>query len=460
MKHIWKQLLKNLAYMAIGISVVLNLLFAASVIYKIDIRKNAEKYKGKLKFSLKKILGKQNSKKAGRWRTLSPHLKERTLTSQQELAIEQLESIGYLSGSRIAPRKKAVTIYDKNLAYKGLNLYVSGHAAEAILTDLDGNELYKWGCNFSDIWPYYKPPASKLSENHEFWRRVHLFENGNLLAIFEGIGLIKLDKDSNLLWAFNGKAHHDLYVTAEGKIYVLTRKAWINPKYDKEYPILEDFITVLSPNGSEIRQVSVLKSIENSNYAPVLNKMKKRRGDILHTNTIEVLDGRLEHRCPAFREGNVMICIPKLDLVCVVDLDIESVVWVLSGLWRSPHQPTVLQNGNMIIFDNWGNGGKSRVIEFDPFSQEVFWIYSGDPELPLYSLTCGSCAQLPNGNILISESDAGRALEVTPDKTIVWEFLNPNRAGDNNELIATIFEAIRLGPDFQLDWLDNNTDNN
>ena len=106
-------------------------------------------------------------------------------------------------------------------------------------------------------------------------------------------------------------------------------------KYDKENPILEDFISVLSPNGKEIRRISVLESLENSNYAPVLNKMEKRRGDILHTNTIEVLDGSLEHKCSAFRKGNVLICILKLDLVCIVDLNIESVVWALSGLWTA-----------------------------------------------------------------------------------------------------------------------------
>ena len=60
--------------------------------------------------------------------------------------------------------------------------------------------------------------------------------------------------------------------------------------------------------------------------------------------------------------------------------------------------------------------------------------------------------RLPNGNTLITESDGGRALEVTPDRRIVWEFFNPHRAGEQGEYIATLFELLRLPPDFPVDW--------
>ncbi len=63
-----------------------------------------------------------------------------------------------------------------------------------------------------------------------------------------------------------------------------------------------------------------------------------------------------------------------------------------------------------------------------------------------FSELCGTCQRLPNGNTLITESTRGRAFEVTPDKEIVWEFFNPHRAGENDELIATLFELIRIPP--------------
>jgi len=63
-------------------------------------------------------------------------------------------------------------------------------------------------------------------------------------------------------------------------------------------------------------------------------------------------------------------------------------------------------------------------------------------------LTCGAADRLPNGNTLITESDGGRAFEVTQQAEVVWEFYNPHRAGDNREFIATLFEVIRLPSSF------------
>ena len=44
-----------------------------------------------------------------------------------------------------------------------------------------------------------------------------------------------------------------------------------------------------------------------------------------------------------------------------------------------------------------------------------------------------------NGNTLISESTAGRILEVTPEGSVVWEYVNPLRTVENgHELIASL----------------------
>ena len=62
--------------------------------------------------------------------------------------------------------------------------------------------------------------------------------------------------------------------------------------------------------------------------------------------------------------------------------------------------------------------------------------------------------RLPNANTLITESEAGRAFEVTPEKKIVWEYFNPHRGDEDPKLIATLFEVVRLPPDLPLEWLD------
>jgi len=93
------------------------------------------------------------------------------------------------------------------------------------------------------------------------------------------------------------------------------------------------------------------------------------------------------------------------------------------------------------------------VVEFDPATLAVAWEYHAPNARDFYSKECGSSERLPNGNTLITESDGGRAFEVTPRREIVWEFVNPAHAGEENEFIASVFEMVRLPRDFQLAWL-------
>ena len=111
----------------------------------------------------------------------------------------------------------------------------------------------------------------------------------------------------------------------------------------------------------------------------------------------------------------------------------------------------------MLVFDNRGNNGKSRIVEFNPLTLEVVWSYKGDPAEAFYSRLAGTNERLPNGNTLITESRAGRAFEVTSSGEIVWEFYNPARAGEKNELIAALYDVIRLEPD-RLSWLSSTID--
>jgi hypothetical protein len=388
----------------------------------------------------------------GRWRKLRPRRVDPSLSEEQRERIAQLEAIGYLSGSVEASTLAGITLHDRQRAYQGLNFYTSGHAPEAVLMNMDGSVLHRWRHDFLDVWPDY--PKSWLHAGAGFWRRAHLYENGDVLAIFEGMGIIKLDKDSNLLWASPLTAHHDLDVTPEGDIYVLTRRAHVVPRIDPEKPILEDFISILDAEGKEKRRVSVRGSLERSEFDHLWDPTYARLGDLFHTNTVEVLDGRIAHELPAFAAGNVLTSLLTPDLIAVVDLEQEKVVWAVKGSFKKQHDPKILASGRLLLFDNRGNRPHARVLEFDPARPDTLaWEYGGSEENFFSSFSCGTADRLPNGNTLITESDGGRAFEVTPEKETVWEFYNPHRAGEDHELIATLFELVRLPADFPADWV-------
>jgi hypothetical protein len=413
----------------------------------------------KLRDVRNRVLARSEEKTPEGWNRVPAHMQEPTTDAELAEQKRKLESLAYLSGSRWAPGQQSVVHYDVGYAYDGFNLYNSAHAPEALLIDMNGKTVHRWSRTAAEVWPDFEPEADEWG--HTCWRRVYLYPNGDLLAMFVGVGLIKLDRHSNLLWAYRSVAHHDVTVAPDGSIFVLTRKAKVDPQYNRHKPILEDFVTQLDPDGNELRSISVLKALENSSFAPAIARIKKKMqwlggyGDILHTNAIEVLDGTLADRIPAFRAGNLLLSPLFPEMICVMDLDTEKIVWVLSGggLWHLQHEPSVLENGNILIFDNTGNRGDSRIVEFDPMTREPTWIFAGSEERPFSTRTCGTCQRLPNGNTMITESEAGRALEVTPDRLIVWEFISPHRSGEKNELVATLFDVQRIESSVVARWL-------
>lgn len=96
-----------------------------------------------------------------------------------------------------------------------------------------------------------------------------------------------------------------------------------------------------------------------------------------------------------------------------------------------PHDARWLPNGNISIFDNGTlrpSGNHSRVLELKPKGYddaEIVWEFkTGDPNS--FNSDFQSASQkLPNGNWLITATNNGHIFEVTPEKEVVWEYINP-----------------------------------
>ncbi len=386
---------------------------------------------------------------SGRWHEFRTHRFDPSLSAKQRETLEALEAIGYASGSRPATDLRNVTHHVESDAYAGENLYTSGHAPVAILMTMAGEELHRWSYPFRKVWPDY--PVAQDHVSSFFWRRAHVFGNGDLLAIFEGLGIIKLDRDSNLLWANPNRAHHDMHVTEWGEIYLLTREARVVQRLGAEREILEDFISVLDDQGRELRRTSLLDSYENSELGLSYDMLPVQDGDLFHTNSLELLGERHAGLPAVFQPGNVLVALRELSANAVVDLAREEIVWIQTGDFLGHHDPHVLANGHLLLFDNNAEAIGSRVLELDA-TGEVHWQYEGTDDKWFFSRSCGLAQRLHNGNTLITETDNGRAFEVSADKRIVWEFYNPHRTGDAEKYVASLFEMVRLPRGFSAAW--------
>ena len=343
----------------------------------------------------------------------------------------------------------AVTVHDPGRAFAGYNLRVSHDPPGAVLMDMDGGTLHEWTCRLADAFPAVDVTDEPgLSDR---WTNVRLLPNGDILGIFGGLGLARLDRSSRIVWAHEGGEHDDIAITEAGSIYVLGSKRnrvnWVN----QNEPVLEDYVLVLDEKGDVVSRVSLLSAIMTSDFSNVTKSADmERRDHILHANSLHVLDGSLSGKIPSFRSGNVLVSLRALDTIAVVDMESGSLVWTQFGMWLDQLDATLLPGGNILLLEYVD--GDPRVIEFDPVTMEVEWAYKRDSGGGADDRWGGSCQRLPNGNTLISESGRGRAFEVTREGEVVWEYAS-SADGDVGGSVATPFELTRIDPEFPMEWL-------
>jgi hypothetical protein len=360
-----------------------------------------------------------------------------------------------------------VVRHEPGAAWPGLNLFVHTGIQGATLMDMDGKVVHEWRLRFDEAWetaPHVKSYAEEdraYWADKVYWRRVHLYPNGDLLVLFEspyrtpyGFGLAKLDRDSNVLWKLWENAHHDTAVGPHGEIYVLTQTinergypglAGIKP------PFIDDAVTILSANGEKRKSVSIVRAFLKSEYEPMLEALNQDLlGDIMHTNAVQYIDRATAALYPFAEEGQLLISLREMNTIALLDPKEERIVWADSGMWRRQHEPQMLDSGRILLFDNQGHRGRegaTRVIEYDPVTGTIAWSYAGTAEEPLISRVYGLQQRLANGNTLIVESNNGRGVEVTPDGRTVWEFRLPERIeSGGKDMVRILPDLTRIDP--------------
>ena len=362
--------------------------------------------------------------------------------------------LGYLGGYEPADGTGGVTLLDTESVQGGLTLFTSGHAPVVYLMSLTGQIIHRWQVKFENLWPS-KLPFETNVQHRQFIRRAHVFPNGDLLAVFEYIGMVKLDEDSNVIWKNLGQNHHDFAVAADGTIATLVRQRLTADEVATKYPgfssphdrVYDDQIVFMDADGNEWNRISVLEAFHRSDYGSLLSQLADFE-DVFHANSVDIVEAR---RGQAGVSGELLISLRNMNAIASVDVAAKRVSWVMSGPWRGQHQAQVLANGNILLLDNLGGNAetplvvdRSEVLEIDPATQEIVWRYAGSDAQPFFTVWLGYVQRLANGNTLVTESAQGRLFEVAQDGRVVWEYLNPNRAGPGDELIATVMGARRI----------------
>ena len=325
---------------------------------------------------------------------------------------------------------------------------------------MQGKLVYRWKVPIEKVWSSAVGCTNIFSVGVYFVDRAHLFPNGDMLAQYAdaaapyGCGMIKVDKDSNILWAYKGFVHHDFTITKSGDIYTLIQKTIVDPVENFEalpYPITADDIVKISPDGKEQTRISVMDAFIGTPYELILLHQGRGLGDdehdFFHTNSIDILSDEDAKEFPMFKAGQILISLRALSTLAVIDPDSKKFIWAYQGLWRMQHAASFLPNGHILVLDNQGHteedGKHSRVLEFNPATLGVQWSYIGTKEHIFTTSMVGRLQRLPNGNTLINESQNARIFEVTPKGETVWSYKLEKRNNDKDDYSDATFNAVR-----------------
>ncbi|MCF7831227.1 arylsulfotransferase family protein [Candidatus Gracilibacteria bacterium] len=385
------------------------------------------------------------------------------------LAIFFAATAAFLSKTFIIPLKSFFKKYETLLRRLAVVLvilfflwfvYSQVSFQEEVLFDesLSGVHIY----SESEVYPGYILFQGKLMDIqgnvvHE-WNSTHLGiiqEDGTYLAqvSYEKPLFGKYTFDDEIIWEKTSPViHHEISITPGNTILTLTKETHEYHGRLVEFDVILEYTQAgeLIGNWSTWEHLGYLKQfhqpleLEKPSNFFIPEEHKKNTSiwganyDYYHANSIRTLPKNKnsdfemllgDKMVRPFQEGNWLFSFRHGSMVFILDKDTKEVVWRITqfdieGDIQGPHDPTMLPNGNIMIFDNGRYREWSRLIEIDPFTLEVVWEYK-DPDF--FTLTRGDAQVLPNGNVLIVESDSGRIFEINKDKEIVWEYYRPEK---------------------------------
>jgi hypothetical protein len=361
--------------------------------------------------------------------------------------------------------RQGARILDKAAVQPGLTLMTSfwpdmDWKAGIKLLDINGRTVHQWKTDVNELWPG-RPDTSMFAYIHG----MYLFPNGDILFNVEQTGLFMIDSCGAVKWHLDHVTHHSVARDNDGNFWIpgstkLTKGKPEDMEYIRQFPglspgpgnpLYEDRLLKVSPQGELLADISLLKVLYDNDLQRYIVKISKRKtGDILHLNDIDVLDESMAAQYPLFAAGDLAVSLRHLHMVLVMDPNTGVVKWYSTDPWIEQHDPDFTGDGWITVFDNNHDFGKqadrgamlggSRIVAVQPHTGKIKIVYPHNKAEQFYTEAAGKLQRLDNGNLLITEAKAGRVFEITDQGELVWEWINaPNEKGQ----VAEVYEGSR-----------------
>ncbi len=296
-----------------------------------------------------------------------------------------------------------------------------------------------------------------------------LLSNGDVVVNLEYVGMARLNSCGKVLWTLTESNHHSIAHGRNGSFWVpgaSQEKRSKSDQYPEGFPGLDgkkvwvDRILRVSGEGEILYDANVLDILYANGLERYIPKVlggkrpspKKITSDVTHINDIEPLSPSMADEYPLFESGDLLVSARSLSLVFVVDPDTKEVKWHSSDPFVYQHDPDFIGGGWIGVFDNNydltsynspDRGtmlGGSRIVYIEPHTDSTKVQFPTQHSELLYTHVRGKWQGLNNGNMLLTEAQAGRAVEVNSEGRTVWEWIH--KPTDNSK-VPSVTKATR-----------------
>ena len=341
-----------------------------------------------------------------------------------------------------------LTAIDKERSSAGYTLYTPMNGSGIVyLIDEEGIEVHRWEMPYQPgLYGYLLPNGNLFYMGRvrdDTWERFPQWSH------FKGGILMEVNWNGKVVWEHRDKDHHhDARRTSSGGAIYLNIEKLPNDIVDKvrggvtgsdENGMWSDVIVEVDSEGKRIWEWHAFEHLDFKTDTITYNDP---RDEWTHANTVVPLDN-----------DRVMVSFRNISTIGIIEKKTGDFVWKIGPeILAQQHDPSMLQNGNVLVFDNGSfhkNDARisSRVIEINPSTNQIVWEYRDQPWFNFFSAYISGARRLPNGNTLITEGMFGRIFQVTADKEVVWEYISPYFVEGPGGIDNSVFRATHYLPE-------------
>ena len=375
------------------------------------------------------------------------NLVRHTIAAARDLGSHGKAYLGFGPTKHLKPRRFAedgLVTSDPERTAAGVTFMtgVFGNTLGARLYASDGSLIHEWPINFFHIAPdEMRYPFEALIHGD------YLYPNGDFLGNLDGRGIVRVSACGEIVWQNRDRSHHALFVDEGGFLWTPIYA----PQYDMPALVNQRFgfdrVAKFDPDtGEKLDEFDLAEALVQAQLQGLALTNRIHPGDIMHLNDVEVLSAEMEAAFPGFSAGDLLLSSRHFNQIWVLDGATRQLKWWHIGPMIGQHDPDFQPDGTITLLDNrpGPEPGRSRILKIDPSTRGHETVYTSDEDNTFYTPFRGKHQVLENGNVLITETDAGRAFEVTESGEVVWSFVN----GYDETRVGWIMSATRYPPEY------------